>query len=971
MRLDKHFRLRTLGRLALETQVGDISTPAAVRPRHLALLTVLAVSPRALRRDVLAAMFWGEETDARARHSLSNTLSALRAVLGASSISARRDEVGLNPELRLAVDALEFAAAAESRDDTRAAALYGGPFLDDLSVSDAPGFDAWAARERSRYERLFLAMCERHAPALLRARVWAECAGLAERWLHAAPQSALAFTTLLRARSGPGTPSARRAALDDYTRLSDWLAREHGLRPDAAVGDIVSELETQVAAGEHAMAERLAEPRADAHPTVPASPASSAAPAPPSPVSAKPPSGRWTSRWVRPALAVAAMVAVVGVATVIVQRRREANAAPAAYTVVAITDIANVRGDTTLAWLEDGLPQIISDNLTGEGTLEPVPPVRVRDVLLRRGGPRDAPLDASDAMDVARRVGATWAVRGGLTGGNDVFILDLDVRDVATGASLQSFTVMSADPVQLGRLAAARLLDLASSTPSGEREAPRFVGAATTRPEAYRHYVVGLTASSERRGSDAAREFDAAIALDSGFVGALSARRDIAASRGNLVLAARLDSVIARHPDRMSDWDRLVREIRQATVTGAVDRSEALAERLVARYPRDPRAHDLQAYVLSTHGRWPAADSVYERELALDSLAMEAGNGPCAPCVAYAGLVGLRLVRGDLAGAEQSARRWVALQPGVPGSWEMLSMALEFSGRAEESIEAARRAASLTSDPIRTADLGRALLVAGRFDAVDSLVRVLRHRPGGLADATDLAATLARERGQFRRSIALLQPVLAATGLELVQADNLMRVGRVADARRLYERAGHDGLPRDVEAMSAEQSRAFAWAHALEGDALWRPGDTTATHALMDSVRHVGARSYYGRDWRLYHHLAGLLALSRGDTATAESELSAARWGVAGWTTTVVQLGAIQLARGNGAGAIAYFHDALHGPLDAMGRYVPRTEIDAWMARAFARAGQADSAHVYAALVREAWKDADPEVRARLAALPR
>ncbi|HVB32732.1 MAG TPA: hypothetical protein VNE60_14500 [Gemmatimonadaceae bacterium] len=966
MRLDKHFRLKTLGQLALETRVGDVVTPAAVRPRHLALLTVLAVSPRAPRRDVLAAMFWGEETDTRARHSLSNALSALRAAVGASGISARRDEVGLNPELRLAVDALEFAAAAESRDDVRAAALYGGPFLDDLYVSDAPGFDAWAARERSRYERLFLAMCERHAPALLRARAWDECVGLAERWLHAAPQSALAFTTLLRARSGPGTPSARRAALDDHARLSDWLAREHGLRPDAAVGDVASELRAQLAAGEHAMARDLAAIR-DISPPPPAPAAPAAAPEP----SGIRPASASTGRWIRPALAVA-MLAVVGVAAlVIVRGRRDHTAAPATHTVVAVTDIANVRGDTALAWLEDGLPQIISDNLAGEGPLEPVPPVRVRDVLLRRGGPRGAPLDASDAMDIARRVGATWAVRGGLTGGNDVYILDLDVRDVATGASLQSFTVMSADPVQLGRLAAARLLDLASSTPSGESEAPRFVGAATTRPEAYRHYVVGLTASSERRGSDAAREFDAAIALDSGFVGALSARRDIAASRGNLALATRLDSLIARHPDRMSDWDRLVHEIGQATVTGAVDRSEALAERLVARYPRDPRAYDLQAYVLSMHGRWPAADSVYERELSLDSLAMEAGNGPCAPCVAYAGLVGLRLVRGDLAGAEQSARRWVALQPGVPGSWEMLSMALEFSGRAEESIEAARRAASLTSDPVRTADLGRALLVAGRFDAVDSLVRLLRRRPGGLADATDLAATLARERGQFRRSIALLQPVLAATGLELVQADNLMRVGRVADARRLYERAGHDGLPRDVEAMSAEQSRAFTWAHVLEGDALWRTGDTTATHALMDSVRHVGARSYYGRDWRLYHHLAGLLALSRGDTATAEAELSAARWGVAGWTTTVVQLGAVQLAHGNTAGAIAYFRQALRGPLDAMGRYVPRTEIDAWMARAFARAGQSDSSHVYEALVRDAWKDADPEVRARLSALSR
>ncbi|HVX39007.1 MAG TPA: hypothetical protein VHB25_05470, partial [Gemmatimonadaceae bacterium] len=125
----------------------------------------------------------------------------------------------------------------------------------------------------------------------------------------------------------------------------------------------------------------------------------------------------------------------------------------------------------------------------------------------------------------------------------------------------------------------------------------------------------------------------------------------------------------------------------------------------------------------------------------------------------------------------------------------------------------------------------------------------------------------------------------------------------------------------------------------------------------------VGARSYYGRDWLLYHHLRGLIALTRRDTATAVRELSQARWGVAGWTETVALLARIRLAHGDAAGAITVLRDAYHGPLDAMGRYVTRTELDALMAQAFARGGSADSAAVYAARVRAAWQDADPEVR--------
>lgn len=52
-------------------------------------------------------------------------------------------------------------------------------------------------------------------------------------------------------------------------------------------------------------------------------------------------------------------------------------------------------------------------------------------------------------------------------------------------------------------------------------------------------------------------------------------------------------------------------------------------------------------------------------------------------------------------------------------------------------------------------------------------------------------------------------------------------------------------------------------------------------------------------------------------------------------------------------------------------RYVRRTDIDFLMALGFDRAGQKDSAAVYAAYVRRAWTGADPESRRRLAALPR
>src|SRR6478736_46618 len=44
MLTSRYFRLRSLGQLTLSSVAGETETTAAVRPRHLAVLTVLALS---------------------------------------------------------------------------------------------------------------------------------------------------------------------------------------------------------------------------------------------------------------------------------------------------------------------------------------------------------------------------------------------------------------------------------------------------------------------------------------------------------------------------------------------------------------------------------------------------------------------------------------------------------------------------------------------------------------------------------------------------------------------------------------------------------------------------------------------------------------------------------------------------------------------------------------------------------------
>ena len=64
-------RLVTLGRLALIGPAETLDPSFAKQRRKLALLAVLALARRPLARDYLIEMFWGDQDEERARHSLS------------------------------------------------------------------------------------------------------------------------------------------------------------------------------------------------------------------------------------------------------------------------------------------------------------------------------------------------------------------------------------------------------------------------------------------------------------------------------------------------------------------------------------------------------------------------------------------------------------------------------------------------------------------------------------------------------------------------------------------------------------------------------------------------------------------------------------------------------------------------------------------------------------------------------------
>jgi DNA-binding SARP family transcriptional activator/tetratricopeptide (TPR) repeat protein len=976
------FTLVTLGRLTLLSPNGEESESLAKRRVKLALLAVLATARRPLSRCTLAEMFWGEQDESRARHSLSDALSHLRRELGRRAIISSAAEVALAPDAPLIFDAMAFADAVEEKEYGRATALYAGPFLDGVDIEAGASFEQWVMRERRRLETLFLQVCAQQCLAHARAREWDACGALAARWLDTAPLSADAALYRLNALKAPGTYEALQRALDEFDQLATRLAREFDLPPEKPVRQLADamreSLQTiprEAARPAPAVASAAAsvetttvatpnDPTADPLSPTP-SPTSSPAPSP----WRAPALGRWLMRIATGGVAAAALVAVIAAAT-----RNPGRSSPADRPRVAIA--VDVPGaDSATAWLVDGLPQMIVSKLSRSPDVEVVPTSQVRALLRRRGMAASGVESTDDLRDLGRRLGATLIVSGTVGRDDHALVLDLAVRDAATGRLLRSDALSQTDAVALADEAAARVL----SAVSAERPGLRMADLETSSVEAYQHFVRAMQTEQEGRMQESVRELDAAIALDSGFVSAVHTRLDRAISGEETDVANRLRDVLRRNGARASEFDRLHSEVYDALYTGETDRSEVLARQLLRRYPRDPRAYGTLSGVLALHGRFDAAESLWRAIVSLDSLTMEAGSGPCAPCAAYGMLARLQWQQGKWADAERSARRWITLQPDAPASWEILAALLSYRQRHREALDAAQRAVALSGRDPRSLDLyARLLVMARRYDTADSIITSWMHGPSPELRATayDLRVILLREQGRFGEANTALDRMHAnvpnaGVVIDLTRGNNLGRLRNFAGAEAVYERSSHPVPGPDVFPPRGSAARGYCWHHALLADAIAASGDTARLRGLADTLSVACTKSYFGRDRLLHHHVRGLLAMQQGRWRDAEAELQQARWGVGeAWTRTGAALAQTELALGQPRAALATLRDAYAAPLDGMGRYQPRSELDYLMARAFRKTGDADSAAVYEGYVRRAWRNAEPEFQNLLAVLP-
>lgn len=121
----------------------------------LALLCYLAVRGQPATRRHLADLFWPSKSEAQGRANLSWVLNRLTTLLP-GSLKANRQTVHFPRTPGVSLDIVAFDELAAQSDPTalaRAARLYRGDLMADISLDDCPDFDLWLIRERERWRQ--------------------------------------------------------------------------------------------------------------------------------------------------------------------------------------------------------------------------------------------------------------------------------------------------------------------------------------------------------------------------------------------------------------------------------------------------------------------------------------------------------------------------------------------------------------------------------------------------------------------------------------------------------------------------------------------------------------------------------------------------------------------------------------------------------------------------------------------------
>lgn len=970
-------RIHTFGGLSIRDSEGKPLVGAAAQPRRLAILALLArAGDRGMSRDKILSLLWPDADDERGPRSLAQALYALRKELGAEEVIAGSKELRLDPGLA-STDIGDFASAVARSDDARAVALYQGPFLDGFHLPGAGDFSRWVETERAALAHDYMRSLE----ALARASTAKGSASEAVNWWRKItaldPLNARYTMGLMEALVASGDRAGAIKQAHVYHLL---VEQELDLPPDRDVMTLAERLRsaadapapaTQVAGAEPTMAHRESPngPGASSVPVV--APAATA----PDERIVRGNARAWPQNRAAAVGVVALLVLIAVAGYAMVRGRSDTRAADGrrkdggdAGPVVAVGQIVAYGSDSTAKALAGPVSDLLATSLARTPGLRVVSRGRLLELMRPApGGTLDT--TAGGFVDAARRAGGTEILDGTVysrPGGT----LRLDLRrvDLATGAIGDVHTVEGTDLFALVDSGTARIVAaLGARSPAGS------VADVTTRSEAaYRMYEQGIRAYFRGDYRTAHAFFAGATAQDSLF--ALATYQSAITSHDEPdSIPVRLERA-KRLAARASDRERLTILAKWAYTVSSPSMQQ-VAETLVTRYPTEVEGYLYTGIARAYAGDFLGGIAQLERAIAMDSLGARNDRPSCASCEALRWLVSAYQLADSFPAAEREARRWIRLQPGSSQATRALSEVFEAEGRpaAADSIVRSTATADPAYDDVLTFRAIH-LIRAGDYDTADRLLLAKTREPvpARQIEAYWQLALSLREQGRLMEALdATRYGRMLTAGLgrsKFAPPDPIEGQIQLESRRPGIAAALFDSIAQRAarQPTSSQIARGSAWMLTQVATARAAAGDTAALTKLADSIRVLGAGSFFGRDRRLFHHVRGLLLAARGDDDAAIAEFQAAIYSVpSGYTRTNVELARLFMRDNRPRDAVAVLQPIFRGSLDASNLYVNRIEAHELLAQAWDAARVRDSAAAHYSVVARVWASGDPLFRAR------
>ncbi len=387
---------------------------------------------------------------------------------------------------------------------------------------------------------------------------------------------------------------------------------------------------------------------------------------------------RPTRRRLWPVIAAVVLLAVLGL-----WFWRSLRPAPApTRKAIAVLYFTNLSQDRALDWLDRGLTEMLTTNLSQVKGMDVLSTERIA-AALERIGKKDSPtMTPALAQAVARDTGASAFVSGALLRiGPSRLRLDVRVQDSVSGQVLCSEKVEgeNIDAVfQMVDSLTARLAERFLPAGSLPGNAPALEEVATSNVEAYRHYQLGLDAYRRFEQVEALREFEEAVRLDPQFALAwyqiANYRVQYGPQRGAYEIWQKLDGIESRLPRKT----QLSLQGTRAMMGADYDGAQRAYEALLAEFPRESLDRNRLAGTHMRSDRFERSVEVLREGVRLDPNDHFLWNQ-----LSFA-----QVGTGNLAAALEANDRCRALLPGHPFPPASRGDLFFLAGRNEEAIPA-------------------------------------------------------------------------------------------------------------------------------------------------------------------------------------------------------------------------------------------------------------------------------------------